>query len=119
MPPYSKSIPSATGNEHFTRYFMSALAVWGSAENHFLKWSSVSEFGCRPVMPNKLGDMPFHMPHAFGSINAAAAVGAPMVTTGVSGAAVTVPVSGSVAVVVVVGTPDSGSVEVVCAYKST
>src|SRR5882762_2040316 len=102
MPPYSKPIPSPSGSEHFTRYFMSASAVLGSAANHFLKWSSVSEFGCRPWMPRMFGDMPFQNPHAFGSIVAGAAAGAGTVTTGVAGAYVIVPVSASVAVVVVV-----------------
>src|SRR6267142_1043892 len=77
MPPYSKSIPRPTGSEHFTRYFIRALAVFGSAANHFLKWSSTSEFGRSPFRPRRFGGMPFMMPHAVGSMggNVGARVG--------------------------------------------
>src|SRR5713101_7091480 len=113
MPPYSKSIPSPSGSEHFTRYFMRTLAVFGSAANHFLKWSSTSEFGRRPFRPRRFGGMPFMMPHAFGSI---VAVGATTKIGVVVEVVVVVPVSGSVAVVVVDEIPVIGSVEVVCVY---
>src|SRR5713226_7388478 len=113
MPPYSKSIPSPSGSEHFTRYFMRTLAVFGSAANHFLKWSSTSEFGCRPFSPRRFGGMPLKMPHAFGSI---VAVGATTKIGVVVEVVVVVPVAGFVEVVVVYGIPVIGSVEVVCVY---
>src|SRR5713226_1299887 len=113
MPPYSKSIPSPTGSEHFTRYFISAFAVFGSAANHFLKWSSTSEFGCRPFSPRRFGGMPLKMPHAFGSI---VAVGATTKIGVVVEVVVVVPVAGFVEVVVVYGIPVIGTVEVVCVY---
>src|SRR5713101_132811 len=113
MPPYSKSIPSPSGSEHFTRYFMRTLAVFGSAANHFLKWSSTSEFGRRPFSPRRFGGMPFKMPHAFGSI---VAVGATTKIGVVVEVVVVVPVAGFVEVVCVYAIPVIGSVQVVCVY---
>src|SRR5712692_4785352 len=119
-------MPCPTGSEHFTRYFIRVFAVCGSAANHFLKWSPVSEFGCRPFKPSRFGGMPLKMPHAFGSMvavvwatSAGAAVDVVVVVSPVMGSVVVVvviPVVGSVELDEVVVSPVNGSVELVLVY---
>src|SRR5438874_9447407 len=116
-------MPRPTGSEHFTRYFIRAFAACGSAANHCLKWSSLSEVGFSPFTPSRFGDIPFIMPHEFASIvpEVEVTVGATdvvVVVSPVHGSVVVVvvvvrPVLGSAAAVVVTVAPVSGSVEVV------
>src|SRR6266581_4894049 len=116
MPPYSKSMPRPSGNEHFTRYFISRLASRGSTANQRLKWSSFKLVGFTPVTPSRFGGMPFTpMPHEFGSMVVLESSSVKSVVVVVDSVVdvVVAPVVGSVEVVVVYVIPVVGSVQVV------